>query len=72
MASSHYLGVVDREQKKLRFHKTKHLNIFLTFIQVYEFDFLSKVILSIGYPVSWYFIAANKDEKDGFKRLIKW
>ena len=46
--------------------------VFLIFIQVYEFDFLSKVILSIAYPVSWYFIAANKDEKDGFKRLIKW
>ena len=46
--------------------------VFLIFIQVYEFDFLSKVILTIGYPISWYFIAANKDEKDGFKRLIKW
>ena len=46
--------------------------VFLMFVQVYEFDFLSRVILSIGYPVSWYLIAANKDEKDGLKRLIKW
>ena len=46
--------------------------VLLIFIQFYEFDFLSKVILSIVYPISWYFIAANKDEKDGFKRLIKW
>ena len=46
--------------------------VLLIFIQVYEFDFLSKVLLSIGYPLSWYFVAANKDERDGFKRLIKW
>ena len=46
--------------------------VFLTFIQVYEFDFLSKIALSIGYPLFWYFIATNEDEKNGAKRLIKW
>ena len=46
--------------------------VFLTFIQVYEFDFLSKIALSISYPLFWYFIATNEDEKNGVKRLIKW
>ena len=46
--------------------------VFLTFIQVYEFDFISKIALSIAYPLFWYFIATNEDEKNEVMRLIKW
>ena len=46
--------------------------VFLIFIQVYEFDFLSKILLSIGYPVLWYLIAINENEKNGVKKLVQW
>ncbi len=46
--------------------------VFLIFIQIYEFDFLSKILLSIGYPVLWYLIAINENEKNGVKKLVQW
>ena len=45
--------------------------VFLIFIQVYEFDFLSKIALSISYPLFWYFIATNEDEKNALDALVK-
>ena len=44
----------------------------LLVVQIYEFDFVLKLFVSMLYPILWYFIATTKNEKNGIKRLIKW
>ena len=44
----------------------------LLVVQIYEFDFVLKLFVSLLYPILWYFIAITENEKNGIKRLIKW